>query len=336
MKQFILLCFTTFFCLSNAYGGKTLSQVKKRGHLLCGVTQGTPGFSTPDSRGSWRGFDVDVCRAVSAAIFGNPDKIKYVPLSAQTRFTALQSGEVDLLSRITTWTLGRDTAQGMNFAPTTFYDGQGFMVRKKDGIKRAKGLRGASVCTQQGTTTELNLADYFRKNRIKFKAVVFENNEEMVKAFASGRCDAMTADRSSLVSFRSKFKKPQNYALLPDVISKEPLSPSVRHGDDQWFDVVKWSIYALIQGEEFGISSKNVDKILKSKNPEIKRFLGATPGMGKNLGLNEKWAYNILKHVGNYGEIFDNNVGKNSPLKLARGINALWNQGGLLYAPPVR
>ena len=335
MKTTIFLFMAIFFTFSHVRAD-TLAQVKKRGHLVCGVSQGVPGFSYPDSKGNWSGFDVDVCRAVSAAIFGKSDKVKFVPLSAQTRFTALQSKEIDILSRITTWTLGRDTAQGLNFAPTTFYDGQGFMVRKKDGIKNTKDLKGASICTQQGTTTELNMADYFRKNRIKFKAVVFESNEELVKAFASGRCDAMTADTSSLVSFRTKFKKPQDYILLPDIISKEPLGPSVRHGDDQWFDVIKWSVYALIQGEEFGIDSRNVDKSLKSKNPEIRRFLGTSPGMGKSLGLSEKWAYNIIKTVGNYKEIFDKNVGRKSPLKFDRGINALWNQGGLLYAPPIR
>ena len=334
MKHILFL--TILLSFSHAYAKSTLHEVKKRGHLVCGVTQGTPGFSTPDSKGNWTGFDVDVCRAISSAVFGKPDKVKYVPLSAQARFTALQSGEIDVLSRITTWTLGRDTTQGLNFAPTTFYDGQGFMVRKKDKIKSPKDLAGASVCTQQGTTTELNMADYFRKNRIKFKAVVFENNEEMVKAFVSGRCDSITSDRSSLVSFRTKFKNPRDYILLPDIISKEPLGPSVRHGDDQWFDVVKWSVYALFQGEEFGINSSNVDKTLKSKNPEIKRFLGISPGMGKNLGLNEKWAYNIIKQVGNYGEIFENNVGQKTPLKLKRGMNALWTKGGLLYSPPIR
>ena len=334
MKRILFI--TSFLFLTHLHANTLLPKIKKRGHLVCGVTQGVVGFSSPDSKGNWTGFDVDVCRAISAALFGNADKVKYVPLSAQNRFTALQSGEIDVLSRVTTWTLGRDTSLGLNFAPTTFYDGQGFMVRKKDGIKRAKDLAGASICTQQGTTTELNLADYFRKHRMKFKAVVFENNEELVKAFASGRCDTMTADSSSLVAFRSKFKNPQDYVLLPDIISKEPLGPSVRHGDDRWFDVVKWSVYALFQGEEFGINSRNVDKNLKSKSPEIKRFLGTSPGMGKNLGLNEKWAYNIIKKVGNYGEIFEKHIGKQSPLKLERGLNAQWNKGGLIYAPPVR
>ena len=322
--------------MSDVVASQTLSHVKKRGHLICGVTQGMEGFSSPDSKGVWVGFDVDICRAVSAAIFGKPDNVKYVPLSAQTRFIALQSGEIDILSRISSWTLGRDTAQGLNFAPTIFYDGQGFMVRKKDGIKKTKDLEGASVCTQQGTTMELNMADYFRKNRIKFKAVIFENNEETLNAFVSGRCDTVTRGTSILASYRSRFKKPRDYMLLSEVISKEPLSPAVRHGDDQWFDVVKWSVFALFQGEEFGINSRNVEKSLKSKNPSIRRFLGVNPGMGKNLGLDDKWAYNILRHVGNYGEIFERHVGRKSPLKLERGLNALWNQGGLLYAPPFR
>ena len=326
----------SFLFLTETLAAQTLSQVKKRGHLLCGVTQGLEGFSYPDSRGKWMGFDVDICRAVSAAVFGKPDNVKYVPLSGQTRFIALQSGEIDVLSRISSWTLSRDTAQGLNFAPTTFYDGQGFMVRKKDGIKKTQDLVGASVCTQQGTTVELNMADYFRKNRIKFKALIFENNEETLNAFVSGRCDTVTRGTSILASYRSRFKRPQNYLLLPEIISKEPLSQAVRHGDDQWFDIVKWVVYALIQGEEFGIDSHNVDKNLKSKNPAVKRFLGVTPGMGNNLGLSEKWAYHILKHVGHYGEIFERHVGQQSPLKLKRGLNDLWNRGGLLYAPPFR
>ena len=321
---------------AHAKQGKTLKSVMKKGHIACGVTQGIAGFSSPDSKGKWRGLEVDICRAMSAAIFGNPDKIKYIPLSSQTRFTALQSGEVDVLSRTTTWTLGRDTSLGLNFGPTVFYDGQGFMVRKKDGIKKIKDLKGASVCTQQGTTTELNLADYFRKNRMKLKAVVFEGQEEASKTFVSGRCDAYTSDSSALVSERTKLKKPQNYIILPNLISKEPLGPSVRHGDDQWFDIMKWSVYALIQAEEFGITSNNVDKFLKSKSPEIKRFLGVTPGIGKNLGLPEKWAYNIVKYVGNYDQIFQKHVGSGSPLKLKRGLNALWTKGGLMYSPPMR
>ena len=305
-----------FFLVCSSLYGKTLDQVKKRGHLLCGVSQGIMGFSYPDSKGNWNGFDVDICRAISSAIFASPDKVKFIPLSAQTRFTALQSGEVDVLSRTTTWTLGRDTALGFNFAPTTFYDGQGFMVRKKDGVSKVEDLNGASICTQQGTTTELNLADYFRDNKLKFKAVVFENMEETVNSFVTGRCDAFTSDTSALVANRTKLKNPDEYIILPQVISKEPLGPLVRHGDDSWFDIVKWSIYALIQGEEFGLTSATVDNFLKSSSPKIKRFLGVTRGMGKNLNLSEKWAYNIIKMVGSYGEIFTRNLGGKIPSQI--------------------
>ena len=332
----LTLFLASFLFLTEVIASQTLLQVKKRGHLICGVTQGMEGFSSPDSQGKWIGFDVDICRAISSAIFGKPDNVKYVPLSAQIRFIALQSGTIDVLSRISSWTLSRDSAQGLNFTTVVFYDGQGFMVRKKDGIKKIKDLAGASICTQQGTTIEMNTADYFRTNGIKYKAVIFENNEETINAFVSGRCDTVTRGTSILASYRSRFKNSQNYHLLPEIISKEPLSPAVRHGDDQWFDVVKWSIYALFHGEEFGIGSHNVDQKLKSKNPAIKRLLGVSPGMGKNLGLGEKWAYNILKHVGHYGEIFERHVGRQSPLKLKRGLNALWNRGGLLYAPPIR
>jgi general L-amino acid transport system substrate-binding protein len=317
-----------------ALAGKTLDTIKKRGHILCGVTTGVAGFSAPDSKGKWIGLEVDVCRAISAALFVNPDKVKYIPLSAQQRFTALQSGEVDLLSRVTTFTLLRDTALGLNFGPTTYYDGQGFMVRKKDGIKSALDLDGASVCTQQGTTTERNVADYFRANGMKLKPVIFESNDEVTQAFLKGRCDAFTNDSSGLASERSKVKNPDDYLILPEIISKEPLGPAVRHGDDQWFDVVKWSVFTLITAEEWGITQGNVDKFLKSKDPKIKRFLGKTVGNGKALGLAENWAYNIVKKVGNYSEIFEKHVGKDSPLKLDRGHNALWTKGGLMYSPP--
>ena len=325
---------------TNVYGtktkGKTLHTVKKKGYLVCGVTSGREGFSAPNSKGIWKGFDVDICRAVSAAIFGDPNKVRYIPLSTQARFTAIQSGEVDILSRTTTWTLGRDTALGLNFAPTVFYDGQAFMVRKKDGVKNVKELNGASICTQSGTTTELNMADYFRSRRMKLKPVVFEDRDETTKAFLNGRCDALTMDKSGLVSERSKLKNPRGYIILPEIISKEPLAPAVRHGDDQWFDIVKWSIHAILQAEEYNITSSNVDKYLKSKSPSIKRFLGTTPGMGKNLGLKAKWAYYIIKKVGNYAEIFERNIGMKSSLKMKRGYNKLWNRGGLMYPLPIR
>ena len=327
-----------FLFSAHVYGakGKTLHQVKKKGYLVCGVTSGREGFSAPDSKGTWKGFDVDICRAVSAAIFGDPNKVKYIPLSTQARFTAIQSGEVDILSRTTTWTLGRDTALGLNFAPTVFYDGQAFMVRKKDRVASVNELNGSSICAQSGTTTELNMADYFRSRQMKLKPVIFEDRDETTKAFLNGRCDALTMDKSALVSERSKLKHPDNYIILPDIISKEPLAPAVRHGDDQWFDIVKWSIHAMLQAEEYGIASSNVDKYLKSKSPDIKRFLGQTPGMGKNLGLNTKWAYDIVKKVGNYKEVFDRNVGMDSALKMKRGYNRLWNRGGLMYPLPIR
>lgn len=303
----------------------------------CGVTMGVAGFSAPNSQGEWFGIEVDVCRAVAAAVLGDPKKVKFIPLSGQARFTALQSGEVDLLSRVTTWTLTRDTALGLNFGPTVFYDGQGFMVRRKDKVKKIKDLNGATICTQQGTTSELNLADYFRANRIKMKPVVFESNDEVTQAFFKGRCDAFTNDASGLVAERSKTKNPEDYIILEEVISKEPLGPAVRHGDDQWFDIVKWSVFAMISAEEYGISSQNVDSIKKStKVPNIKRLLGETEGNGKALGLSEEWAYNIIKLVGNYEEVFERNIGSQSPLKLERGLNALWKDGGLMYSPPIR
>lgn len=317
--------------------GATLDAIKQRGEIVCGVNTGLAGFSAPDSRGEWRGMDVDVCRAVSAALFGDSGKVKYVGLTAAQRFTALQSGEIDLLSRNTTATLVRDTSLGLNVAGVNYYDGQGFLVPTKLGVKSAKELNGATICVQQGTTTELNLADYARANGIDYKPVVIEKLEEVVAAFFAGRCDAFTADASNLAATRStNSQAPGDYMILPEIISKEPLGPMVRHGDDQWFDVVKWSLIAMIEAEEYAVTSRNVDEMLKSPNPGIQRLLGVSPGMGKALGLDEKWAYSIVKQVGNYGESFERNVGQGSPLKLARGLNALWTQGGLMYAWPVR
>ena len=319
-----------------AYGGKTLDAVKKRGYVHCGVNSGLPGFSSPDSKGKWKGLDVDICHAIAAALFGNRDKIKVTGLSAQQRFTALQSGEVDVLTRNTTRTLSRDTSVGLNFAPVNYYDGQGFMVKKSAKIKAAKQLKGASICVQQGTTTERNVADFFRKNRMKFKPIVMENNDELFRAFLAGRCDAYTADASGLAGLRTTVKNPKSLVILPELISKEPLAAAVRHGDDQWLDVVTWTVYAMIAAEELGVTSRNVDKMKKSSDPNIKRLLGVTPGNGKALGLDELWAYQILKSVGNYAESFERNVGRRTPLKLKRGLNSLWTRGGLMYAPPLK
>jgi general L-amino acid transport system substrate-binding protein len=326
-----------FLALTGAAEAGTLADVRSKGALTCGVNTGAAGFSAPDAQGNYRGLDADVCRAVAAAVFGDAKKVKYVPLSAQQRFTALQSGEIDMLARNTTATLVRDAELGISFGPPVFYDGQGFMVPKKLGVKSAKELDGATICVGQGTTTELNLADYFRSNKMKFKPVVIEQLEETAQAFLIGRCDAITDDRSGLASIRvSRAQNPDDYVILPETISKEPLAPAVRHGDDEWYDVVKWTVYAMIEAEEKGVGSGNVDEMLKSADPGIKRLLGVTPGMGKALKLDEKWAYNVIKQVGNYGESFERNIGKESPLKLERGLNDLWTRGGLQYALPVR
>jgi general L-amino acid transport system substrate-binding protein len=320
-----------------AQAGPTLDKVKQAGQISCGVQTGLAGFAAPDSQGRYAGFNVDICKALSAAIFGAVDKVKYVPLTAQQRFTALQSGEVDLLSNNTTDTLQRDTALGLNFAPIVFYDGQGFLVPKKLGVKSAKELNGATICVQPGTTTELNLADYFRTNKMEYKPVVIEKLDEVENAFYSGRCDVFTGDASGLNANRlSRAPNPDDYVILPERISKEPLAPVVRHGDEEWSDIVRWVVYALFEAEEKAITSKNVDEMLKSDDPNIKRILGVTPGAGKSLGLDEKWAYNAIKLVGNYGEIFDRNLGKDTELKFERGINNLWTQGGLIYAMPIR
>ncbi len=320
-----------------ARAGTTFDAVKARGFIQCGTNVGLAGFSSPDSSGRWTGLDVDICRAVAAAMFGDAEKVKYTPLSTQQRFTALQSGEVDLLSRNTTWTLTRDTANGLHFAPATFYDGQGFMVAKKLGLKSARELDGATICVQTGTTTELNLADYFRSHKMTFQPVVIEALSEVNHAFFSGRCDVLTSDTSQLASIRAAdAPNPEDYVILPELISKEPLAPAVRHGDDQWFDLVRWVVFATLEAEEKGITSKTVDAALTSSDPAVQRLLGVQPGMGQAVGVGDKWVYNIVKQVGNYGEIFQRNVGKDSPLKLERGFNALWTQGGLMYSPPFR
>jgi len=320
---------------TTAIGG-TLDDVKAKGYVQVGVNGQLFGFGMPDEKGEWKGLDVDTGRAIAAAVFGDITKIKFVPLTAVQRFTALQSGEVDVLCRNATWTLSRDTQLGLNFVQVNYYDGQGFMVPKKLNIKSAKQLDGATVCVLPGTTTEQNLADYFRTHNMKMKPVVIESNAELNKAFFAGRCDCLTSDVSQLAGARSVAPNPADYMILPEVISKEPLAPAVRHGDDQWKDIVNYSVLAMIAAEELGITSKNVDEMLKSTNPEIQRFLGVVPGNGKALGLDEKWAYNIVKLVGNYEEVFERNVGAKTPLALERGLNALWTKGGLMYSPPFK
>ncbi len=322
--------------MSTAASAGTLEDVTEKGFVQCGVSQGLPGFSNPDENGNWTGIDVDICRAVAAAVLGDASMVKFTPLSAKERFTALQSGEVDILSRNTTWTLVRDTALGLNFAGVNYYDGQGFMIRKDMGVKSAMELDGASACVNIGTTTELNLSDFFRANNMKFNPVVFEKADEVVAAYDAGRCDVYTTDQSGLAAQRQKLKEPDAHMILPEIISKEPLGPVVRHGDDKWFDVVKWTLYAMLEAEEFGVNSGNVDKMKDSDNPGIRRLLGVEGDGGKSLGVRDDWAYNIVKQVGNYGESFDRYVGPNTPLALERGLNALWKDGGLQYAMPVR
>lgn len=321
---------------ATAHAGPTFDAVKQKGFVQCGVSTGLAGFSNPDSQGQWTGLDVDMCRAVAAAMFGDASKFKVTPLTPVQRFTALQSGEIDVLTRNTTLTLTRDTTLGLIGAGVNFYDGQGVMVRKDLGVKSAKELDGATICVQPGTTTELNLADWFRGNNIQFKPVVVEKLDEVIRAFVAGRCDAFTTDKSQLASVRTTLNNPDSYMILPETFSKEPLGPMVRQGDEAWFNVVRWSLYAMIEAEEYGITSKNVQDMLKSKEPNVQRILGVTPGMGKNLGVSDQWAFNIVSQVGNYGESFERNVGQGSPMKLDRGLNATWRNGGLMYGWPIR
>jgi general L-amino acid transport system substrate-binding protein len=322
--------------VTQAQAGPRLDTINKRGSLVCGVNTGLAGFALADSQGRWTGIDVDVCKAVAAVLFNDASKVRYVPLNTQQRFTALQTGEVDILSRNTTWTLSRDTQLGLNFAATLYYDGQGFMVPKKLGVKSAKELDGAAVCVQPGTTTELNLADYFRANNMKFKPVVIENMQEVNAAFFAGRCDVLTTDASGLAAILSKDapNKGNDHMILPELISKEPLGPAVAQGDEQWIDIVRWTMFALIEAEEHGITQANVDKLAQeTTNPNVARILGKTPGMGKAIGLSEDWVVRAVKAVGNYGEMWDRNI---KPLGLPRGLNNLWSKGGLMYAPPIR
>ena len=329
---------TGLAAVQEAQAGATLDNVKSKGFVQCGVNvSGLPGFAEVDANNNWTGLDVDLCRAVAAAVFGDATKVKYTPLNAKERFTALQSGEIDVLSRNTTWTSSRDSALGLNFAGVNYYDGQGFMAKKELGVASAKELDGASVCVQAGTTTELNLADYFRANGLQYTPVVFENNDEVNKAYEAGRCDVLTTDQSGLYATRVKLANPDDHVILPEVISKEPLGPAVRQGDDEWFDIVKWTLYAMIQAEEFGISSANVQQVkAETQNPDIQRFLGVIEEKGKELGLPNDFAVQIVTQVGNYGDSFDRNVGPNTPLKIERGLNALWKDGGLMYNPPFR
>ena len=336
MNRVVKFSLVAVMVCASAFAG-TLENVKKAGELKCGVSTGLPGFAEVGADKKWKGLDVDMCRAVASAVLGDATKVKIVPLTAKERFTALQSGEVDLLSRNTTWTQTRDTSLGLNFAGVNYYDGQGFLVAKKMGVKSAKELNGASVCITAGTTTELNLADYFKSNNMKYKPITYDTADQVTKGFETGRCDLITSDASQLYALRTKMKDPSAYVVLPEIISKEPLGPVVRQGDDVWFNIVKWSLNAMKTAEELGVDSKNVDAKLKNcKNPEVKRLLGVEGKLGENLKLDAKWAYNIIKQVGNYGESFDRNVGKGSPLKIDRGVNALWSKGGLQYSPPFR
>lgn len=341
MKQLKTLAAATALMVATfvgtAHAGTTFDAVKKQGFVQCGVNTGLPGFSNTDDDGNWKGIDVDVCRAVAAAMFGDASKVKYTPLNAKERFTALQSGEIDILSRNTTWTLTRDASLGLNFTGVTYYDGQGFLVKKSLGVKSAKELGGASICVQSGTTTELNLADYFRSRNMKFRPVTYDTSDATAKAFDAGRCDALTSDQSQLYALRILLEDPSSAKVLPDVISKEPLGPSVRQGDEDWFNLVKWSLFAMLNAEGLGITSENVDDMRKnSDKPAVQRLLGKTGEFGKMLGVSNDWAYNIIKEVGNYAEIFERNVGQGSELEIERGLNALWSDGGIQYAPPIR
>jgi general L-amino acid transport system substrate-binding protein len=314
----------------------TLEKIKARGQIVCGASLGVPGFSYPDDKGTWTGFDTDMCRALAAVIFDDPDKTSYVPLSSKDRMIALQTGTIDVLSRTTTWTSSRDNGQGIVFTAVNYYDGQGFLVRKSLGIKSAKELNGATMCVSQGTTTELNLADFARTNGIKINVLNFIDTNETAKAYEAGRCDGYTTDMSQLAANRLKFAKPDDHVILPDIISKEPLGPWVRRGDEQWFSLVRWTLFAMLNAEELGVTQANVGEMLKSPNPEIKRLLGTEGNMGEQLGVSADWVVRIVRHVGNYGESFERHLGPKTRIGLARGSNELWSKGGLQYAPPIR
>jgi len=333
MRKSLFLGLATAAIFSTTAQAGTLEDVKKAGFVKCGVSTSLAGFSAADDKGNWKGLDVDICRGVAAAVLGDATKVKFSPLTAKERFTALQSGEIDILSRNTTWTLTRDASLGLNFAGVNYYDGQGFMVSKKLGVDSVLKLDGAAICIQAGTTTELNLSDYFKANNMKYKAITFDTNDQTIEGFKSGRCDVLTTDQSGLYSLRLKLENPDDAIVLPEIISKEPLGPVVRQGDDVWFNIVRWTLNVMINAEEMGVTSKNVDEMKKSKDPAIGRLMG---GQGEKLKLDDSWSYNIIKQVGNYGESFEANVGAGSPLKIERGVNALWNKGGIMYAPPIR
>jgi ABC-type amino acid transport/signal transduction systems, periplasmic component/domain len=327
----------SMLCLgATAQAGETLNAVKKKGFVQCGVHTGLPGFSIADSKGEWNGLDVDMCRAIAAMVFGDASKFKTTPVTTQQRFTALQSGEIDVLTRNTTATVTRDTTLGLMSAGVNYYDSQGIMVKKELGVKSAKELDNATVCVQPGTTTELNLADWFRSNGLKFTPVVINSPDEAMRSYEGGRCDAFTTDKSGLATVRATLPNPDDHVILPEDFSKEPLGPMVRQGDDEWFMVVRWALNAMLEAEEYGITSQNVDEMTKSSNPNIQRILGVTGEMGKGLGIDNKWAYNIIKQVGNYGQSFERNIGASSPMKLDRGLNAQWKDGGLMYGWPIR
>jgi general L-amino acid transport system substrate-binding protein len=331
----LTLVLATAVVAPGAHAADTLQAVKDRGKLSCGVSQGLPGFSNPDDKGNWTGLDVDICRAVAAAIFDDPTKVAFVPLTAKDRFAALQSGEIDILSRNTTWTLSRDDTYGA-FTGVTYYDGQGFMVKKSLKVNSALELNSASVCVQTGTTTEQNLADYFKANNMKYEVIAFQGADETIKAYESGRCDVFTTDSSGLYAERLKLANPADHVVLPEIISKEPLGPMVRFGDDKWFNIVKWTLFAMINAEEMGVTQKNLDEMVKSDKPDLKRAVGTDGNLGEQLGLTKDWFVRIIKAEGNYGEAYERNVGSGSKLQIARGLNQLWNKGGIQYAPPMR
>ncbi|HYX35568.1 MAG TPA: amino acid ABC transporter substrate-binding protein [Oligoflexus sp.] len=330
------ICGLSVLMYSSWLHADTLDEVRKRGFLKCGVSQGLAGFSSPDKAGQWRGIDVDFCRGVAAATLGDANKVKYTSLSAKERFTALQSGEIDLLSRNTSWTIVRDSSLAVDFPGVLYYDGQGFMAPKKLNLKGLKELNGATVCVNLGTTTELNLADYFRSQKMTYKLVAFEKNDEVVAAYDAGRCDVMSSDQSGLYADRTRMKKPEDHVILPEIISKEPLGPGVRHGDNRWADIVRWTLYAMIEAEELKLTAATIEQQKANTNPAVRRLMGLEGDIGKNLGLKPDWALQVIKQVGSYQEIFERNLGKDTPLKIARGQNALWRDGGLQYSMPFR